>query len=213
MDTDSFVYLHVLRAISTLADLSRMKVFSALLSAFSGGDDEGAKGPAFVSSVRYRALLGESLAAIIRRAGPAAVPLVPSLVAACVKMARTRLSREDALLVDAAVDLNTMRVTTPIVDHRGDEINGVESSPSLVAKEVDKVDREAAAGAADRAILRQSALSLLAEAVVCAGWSASAHSTRLLDVLDIATGVLSMEKESSQIAVATRRYAMHHLVT
>ena len=205
MDTDSFVYLHVLRAISTLADLSRMKVFSALLSAFVGGDDdEAVKGPGLVSSVHYRALLGESLVVIIRRAGPAAVPLVPSLVAACVKMARTRLSREDALLVDAVVDLSTMRVVAaPITS---DETDEVESSQSQVAEEVDNVDREAAAGAADRAILRQSALSLLAEAVVCSGWSASAQSTRLFDVLDIATGVLSMETESSQIAVATRRY-------
>ena len=205
MDTDSFVYLHVLRAVSTLADLSRMKVSSALLSAFAGGDDdETVKGPGLVSSVRYRALLGESLIVIIRRAGPAAVPLVPSLVAACVKMARTRLSREDALLVDAVVDLSTMRVVAaPITS---DEVDGVESSQSQVAEEVDNVDREAAAGAADRAILRQSALSLLAEAVVCSGWSASAQSTRLFDVLDIATGVLSMETESSQIAVATRRY-------
>ena len=189
-----------------------MKVFSALLSAFSGGDDDEADiGPGFVSSVRYRALLGESLAVVIRRAGPAAVPLVPGLVAACVKMARTRLSREDALLVDAAVNLNTMRVIT--VPEKGDEAEGVESSQSLEIEGGGNVDREAAAGAADRAILRQSALSLLAEAVVCAGWSASALSTRLFDVLDIATGVLSMETESSQIAVATRRYTMSHLVT
>ena len=197
----------MLSAISTLADLSRKKVFSVLLSAFAGDDDDAAaKSSGFVSSVRYRALLGESLAVVMRRAGPAAVPLVPGLVAACVKMARTRMSREDALLVDAAVNLSTMRVVTaPIAGHHGEEVEGVESL-------VDNVDREAAAGAADRAILRQSALSLLAEAVVCAGWSASLQSTRLFDIIDIATGVLSMETDSSQIAVATRRYAMLFLV-
>jgi hypothetical protein len=195
VDPDSFVYLGVLRAIAALGDVSRKQVFSALLTAFS--DDE--------AGARYRSLVGEALAHVLRRAGAAAPPLVPALVGACVVLARTRPSTEDAArLDDGAVNLSTMHVAPAVLDDDDDDDGGGAA-----------VKTEAAAAAADRAVLRQSALSLLAEAAVSAGWAASALSTRLLDVLDVATGVLAMETAASQAATASRRsaaFVLRHLV-
>ena len=202
-DSDSYVYLNVLSAISALADTSRKTVFTALLLGFSEDGDvpvrvDGAGTTVGPFSMRNRALLAEALAVVLRRAGAAAPPFIPGLVAACVKVARTRPSTADAALVDSAIDLRTNRVTC-----RQDG----EESPT---------DVDAAVAVADCAILRQSALSLLAEAVVLAGWSANAPSTRLIDVVDIATGVLSMETASSQAATSCRRSAaflLRHLIS
>jgi hypothetical protein len=180
-------------------------VFSALLSGFSEdgavpvGTDGATIGP---FSARNRALLAEALAVVLRRAGAAAPPFIPGLVAACVKVARTRPSTADAALVDAAVNLRTNRVT---VGRGTDAADGSQSS----------ADVDAAVAVADLAILRQSALSLLAEGVVLAGWSANAPSTRLIDVVDIATGVLAMETAPSQAATSSRRSAaflLRHLI-
>lgn len=202
-DSDSYVYLNVLSAISALGDIARKAVFSALLSGFAEGGtvplgaDGGTIGP---FTARNRALLAEALAVVLRRAGAAAPPLIPGLVAACVKVARTRPSLADAALVDSAIDLRTNRVTM------AGGLEGVEPP----------ADVDAAVAVADRAILRQSALSLLAEAVVVAGWSANAPSTRLIDVVDIATGVLSMETAPSQAATSCRRSAaflLRHLIS
>jgi len=197
VDPDSFVYLGVLRAIAALGDVSRKQVFSALLTAFS--DDE--------AGARYRSLVGEALAHVLRRAGAAAPPLVPALVAACVVLARTRPSMEDAArLDDGAVNLSTMHVAPAVLDDDDDDDDDGGGAA---------VKTEAAAAAADRAVLRQSALSLLAEAAVSAGWAASALSTRLLDMLDVATGVLAMETVASQAATASRRsaaFVLRHLV-
>jgi Required for nuclear transport of RNA pol II C-terminus 1 len=224
-DSDSYVYLCVLTAISKLADLpnSRSTVFRALLESFSasnegpsaagngggvgsgsssGGKDRGVEETAHVLlSPRHRSLVGEALATVLRRAGDAAPSLVPLLVPSCIHVARVRPSAEDSRLVESLVDLRAMTMARS-ADDAAPEVVPVPSSTCAKAP-VNEASSAALAG--DRALLRQSAMSLLAEAVVCAGWSASKF---LIDILDIAAGVLSMEglAHSTQTSSSIRRY-------
>lgn len=225
-DSDSYVYLCALTAICKLADLpnSRSRVFRALLEAFSdssegpraagceenresvsnSGDKDRAveKSAHVLLSPRHRSLVGEALATVMRRAGDAAPSLVPLLVPSCIRVARMRPSAEDSVLVESLVNLRAMTMAKSA----DDMMSGDDSeSEGRVRGKAPAVDTLSAALAGDRALLRQSAMSLLAEAVVCAGWSASNY---LIDILDIAAGVLSMEgvAHSTQISSSIRRY-------
>lgn len=223
-DEDSYVYLCVLTTISKLADLPRSRgtVFKALLEAFSDGHDgtrrdthngrnlgsrssshekDGAEeGSLHLLSYRHRSLVGEALATVLRRAGDAAGPLVPLLVPTCIRVARVRPSSEDTRLVENQVNLRTMKM-----DRREDDATLEDDSSTHDQAALD--DTLSAALASDRALLRQSAMSLLAEAVVCAGWGAPKY---LVDILDIAAGVLSMEgvAHRTQTSSSIRRYGI-----
>jgi hypothetical protein len=97
---------------------------------------------------------------------------------------RVRPTTEDVRSAIGLVNLSTMKIT---------EAGGRDDSPVEVEAEGgQKRERDVSAAAlvGDEALLRQSAMSLLAEAVVCAGYSGSKY---FMDILDIATGVLSME--------------------
>jgi hypothetical protein len=236
-DQDSYVYLSILNALTKLADLSRHLVFYKLLESFSSRTIEknsplspssstfltpsliaAAKSIPFQSLIpeaengmilpaKQRALVGEALSCILRRAGDAAPPLVPALVAACIRVVRVRPTVEDERSSQGLVDLSTMKICKDSEEERdsvGDR----------------KRDVTTAAFVGDNALLRQSAMSLLAEAVVCAGWSASKY---FMDIIDIATGVLSMEgvgggkgKVTSQMSLNIRRSAaflLRHSIT
>lgn len=215
-DSESFVYLNAFHAVTALANHSRASVFSLLLTAFMGPEAaENVEYPlteaaaALVLPFKHRAVIAESLSLVLRRAGEAAPPLVPSLVAACVKLVRKlRPTAADKNLLESTSDLRKMRLRAPVkevgVEVDGMEVKeGVESqteSPELNIPELP----ETTAQVADRVLLHQSALSLLADAIECAGWAAHAH---LADVLDIASGVLLMERGRGQVAGLTRRSA------
>jgi Required for nuclear transport of RNA pol II C-terminus 1 len=225
-DSDSYVYLCALTAISKLADLpnSRDTVFQALLEAFSdsnegpsaSGDgenlrsgssssakDRAVQGTAHILlSPRHRSLVGEALAAVLRRAGDAAPSLVPLLVPSCIRVARARPSAEDSQLVESLVNLRTMTMARSADDATPEDEGETKGS---TRDEAPVGCALLAALAGDRALLRQSAMSLLAEAVVCAGWSASKY---LVDILDIAAGVLSLEgsAHSTQTSSSIRRF-------
>lgn len=245
-DSDSYVYLSALTALSRLADLPSMRgrVFEYLLKAFSCGplgqamtservdthtietsqcEEEKNDRQNVCVSTRHRALVGEALGTLLRRAGDAAPPLVPHLVAVCVRVARTRLSKEEENSLEGFADLRTMTLIRPITDGNSTSTNEVTdptSSLNSKKKEQESVVKEekqqqqqqqqaataAAAVAGDSVFLRQSALSLLADAVVCSGWGASKY---LIDIVDIAAGVLAMEgkKFSTQASSSARRYA------
>jgi Required for nuclear transport of RNA pol II C-terminus 1 len=224
-DSDSYVYLCALTAISKLADLpnSRGAVFRALLDAFSNSNEESSftgdgenlgsgssssgkdrvveETAHVLLSPRHRALVGEALATVLRRAGDAAPSLVPLLVPSCIRVARARPSAEDSRLVESLVNLRAMTMTRSADDATSEDGGEIKSS----TRDKPVGDASLAALAGDRALLRQSAMSLLAEAVVCAGWSASKY---LIDILDIAAGVLSMEgvAHTTQTSSSVRRY-------
>lgn len=241
-DSDSYVYLSALTALSRLADLPSMRgrVFQYLLKAFSCGPAGQAMTPERVDthtietsrceddksdehsvcvSTRHRALIGEALGTLLRRAGDAASPLVPHLVAVCVRVARTRLSEEEEKSLEGFADLRTMTLIRPITDGNSTSTNEVtdptsslnnnEKEEESAVKEEKQHQQQAATAAAavagDSVFLRQSALSLLADAVVCSGWGASKY---LIDIVDIATGVLALEgkKFSTQASSSARRY-------
>lgn len=241
-DSDSYVYLSALTALSRLADLPSMRgrVFQYLLKAYSCGppgqamaserahthtketnqcDEERSEGQSVCVSTRHRALIGEALGTLMRRAGDAAPPLVPHLVAVCVRVARTRLSKEEENLLEGFADLRTMTLIRPIADGNNTSSNEVIDSTSSmnnkkeeqesVVKEEQQQQQAATAAAAvagDSVFLRQSALSLLADAIVCVGWGASKY---LIDIVDVTTGVLAMEgkKFSTQASSSARRCA------
>lgn len=250
-DSDSYVYLSALTALSRLADvpLMRGRVFKDLLYAFSCRpkgqsmtperqsthtadtsqcDEDGSEGYSVCVSTRHRALIGEALGVLLRRAGDAAPPLVPSLVAVCVRVARTRLSKEEEASLEGFADLRSMILIRPVKDDKivtqtavkdnngtkpASNINDKKDEGEVVENVQEQQQHQAAtataATAGDSVFLRQSALSLLADAVVCSGWGASKY---LVDIVDIATGVLAMEgiKFSTQASSSARRYLPIH---
>lgn len=178
-----------------------------------------------------RAMVGEALVLMIHRAEQLktsrpvfrlqVVELLPSLVHVCLKIAQRRASTGAQSAVQAAVDLSTMRVISrPVEEHDGDASS---SATNLLKNEAtdgssgdDHVSSAAGASlalvpsaqlvqameAADADILRQSAVSLLAEALSLAGPAAYKY---LDDVIDLALGVLGLEQGHGQSVRAARR--------
>ena len=198
-------------------------------------DDERAilEGKSEVLSLRHRALIGEALSDVLKRAGEAAPPFVPALIAACIKIVRVRASKEEEMSLEDFVNLKTMTIAPHVtIEKEKEKKNEMQSNVKEVEEGSGKVERKrerneveverkkeseeisaerkrerevlVAAHNADIALLRQSAISLLAEAVVCAGWIASNF---LSDILDIATHVLALEgrEHFSQTSSVMRR--------
>jgi hypothetical protein len=231
-DEDSFVYLGAIKAISTVADISRKLVLTYLLSAFVEGTpsadylirDIGAAPPALSAqikeeeplSLKSRSLVGEAISFILRRAGEAAPPLVPPVVNGCLKLIRQRQSQAEIGFVNELVDMRKMTLRADLLQETGtfegeSDLGQVPDSRTDLGATVDEETPieghavlEAAASLCDAALLRQSAMSLLAEAVVAAGLTADRYLT---DVLDAAVGVLTFERLRSEVASAMRRSA------
>ena len=198
-------------------------------------DDERAilEGKSEVLSLRHRALIGEALSDVLKRAGEAAPPFVQALIAACIKIVRVRASKEEEMSLEDFVNLKTMTIAPHVtIEKEKEKKNEMQSNVKEVEEGSGKVERKrerneveverkkeseeisaerkrerevlVAAHNADIALLRQSAISLLAEAVVCAGWIASNF---LSDILDIATHVLALEgrEHFSQTSSVMRR--------
>ena len=155
-------------------------------------------------TLRHRSLLGEALSTVLKRAGDAAPPFVPALVSACIRIVRVRASTEEESSVEDYVNLKTMILSTTSGKEKVKDSLAIQNERESVAKKnkekekeeekeqekEGKSELEAAAHNADTVLLRQSALSLLADAVVSAKWIASKYLT---DILDIATHVLTLE--------------------
>jgi hypothetical protein len=217
VDQESFVYLNTLLVIRALANHQPGAVFTALLQSFATADSAA---PTVVSVVHptlpqaRRAMVGEALAQLLVRARavkdtrPAhyqkVVQMLPPLVAVCLKLSRQRPTSAAVVAVQDSVDLNRMRIIATAPDSASSsELATTDSATLALRSQTSEADIAIAAAAADQDILRQSAVALLAEAVVTAGEGAYRY---LDDVLDIAVGVLSMETEFTQSARAVRRY-------
>ena len=212
VDQESFVYLSALQVLRELAQHHPASVFAALLSSFVA-DETSAHNLISLSfpvlPQSRRAMVGEALVLVLgqaRRANherPAfhiqIVQQLPVLVNACLKIARQRSSAAGAAAVNQNVDLSKMRITDETVTST--QLSA--ASPQSGMSESEAAALRATAEAADEVILRQSAVSLLAEAVQTAGGAAHRF---LHDVLDVAVGVLSMESAYTQSTRAARRY-------
>lgn len=156
------------------------------------------------------------------------VQMLPGLVQVCLKLAQQRPSQQESAAVQANVNLSSMRITRPENAGTDGGAEGHDGEAALKAPEpatttssalvqfptagelaqqvAVNTQLELAALAADRDILRQSAVSLLAEAVSTAGAAAYRY---LDDVLDMAVGVLQMETGYDHSSRAARRYYDH----
>lgn len=186
-------------------------------------------------SLRHRSLIGEAMSAVIRRAGTAAPPYISALISVCIKIVRIRPLVEEDKLIEKTVNLNSMIIRKnfeeiPVtesgsigINNKKNSVNSVNNviDSNNVRKKKDKIIKSnddnknyntddndnisLAAYASDRALLRQSAMSLLADSIVSAGWSASNY---LIDILDVATGMLSIEgmNKVTQTSTNIRRF-------
>ena len=190
-DSDSFVYLHVLQVLTRLADFNKQKVFNALLFAFQtdAGNDS------LSLPERRRSLIGEALSSILRNSGDIAPKFVPFIVVACIKLIKKRLDTKDESHIEEMIDLRNMKI-----NRTNDENVGVDED--LISKRKNEIKIRNAALSADNVLLRQSAVSLLAEAISTAGWSAANY---MIDTLDIAVGILTFEMKLTQANRSIRR--------
>ncbi len=186
--SESFVFLGVYRAVRLIATVNRVSVLKVLCEEFGRDDD------AYVS-VRSRALVAQALAEVLRHGGSeSAVSQATSLravLAAAVSVVRNyRLSEKEMTTLDPAVDLSKMSM------HKVAEDDDEEPRESRRRREKDRARTEPAPQAlaqlADRVLLRQSSLSVLAECVRVGGWACLSHGLAE-SVLDIAWGVLHLE--------------------
>lgn len=209
MDDQSFVYLHALGAVRSLVRHNPILVVSRLIELFSAvccGEGADIVAPC---SHSYRANIVEALiialkqARVVRQQHQLSYITIqhslPSLVQACIRLARKRQQDFSAQMVDPFVDLQRMRVMVP-----GEEKIDSESKDhddALDESQVAIVD--VAIDCAHTSIQRQSAIALLAEIIPIAEHNAHKY---MLDITDICLGVLSLEAAYDQRSRSARRY-------
>jgi hypothetical protein len=208
-DKESFVYLNVIHAIGRLIDHHRDKLFNSFLSIYSEGivrhaplgrsrESQPSSAQEYSLSLRHRAVLSEALGCALRRADQMAHQYVPQVVAVCLRICRRRTDLQSTLnsinsdensngenLVD--VDLTAMRVSVVTVEKGEGDESDKETARDIAKRE--NVVQEVCLSA-DEVLFRQSAFSLLAEAIGLAGLTVRQY---LMDVVDVAVGALRME--------------------
>lgn len=188
-DSDSFVYLSALQALVQLSDRCRDIMLDTLMNQH------------FICSaepIRFRCAVGEALTKVLRRAGDAAPHYAPMVFAASLFVFRQFRANviDERLLSERAVDLQKMRIAQT-------SSSSLETTSSAKGAQDDANQLQRAAAVADEVLLRQCALSAMAECVGTAGWSCYKFTG---DILDIAHGVLTMELSHTQAARSARRY-------
>lgn len=172
-DDESFVYLAAVHALSRVVDMNRKLFIPALLEVFCGKS-------AIPVSLKIRAALGEVLSISLRRASDLAPLFVPSVVFGCIQICRNRVYLPQTDGIHA--NLSKMRLNIP-------SEQDLSEKPNSVIMELNQ-NIELYSNSADSIYFRQSAYSLLSEAIACGGWTAIKY---LPDTLDIAIGTLLME--------------------
>jgi len=186
-----------------------------------------------IHSYRKRALLGEAMSLWLRTSGGVTSSYCSVVIRACVSVARGRpvllhtvrpriqdlsnnsvaTSCTDESKVN--IDLKNMRVSLNSVEtdtdtEREREIHTereTETERRMHSSEMNEV-----INSADEVLLRQSALSLLADALVAAQWSVR---PLLGDVIEVATCVLLMEnrgKQENRAAMRSAAFILRQLV-
>ena len=177
-DSESFVYIAAVHALAHLVSREKPLFLHRVLSILTDNSPE--------TTLRERVLLVETLVLTTRRTGPSAASFATLLVHACIKLIRFRPGAgEEKVLTDSNIDL---------LRHRSVNVE-------LDAARSEKV--EDGFYTADSVILRQSAVSLLAEITVAAGFTSFPF---LFEVIDVAVGILSTESLYFQVTIYARRY-------
>ena len=178
-DAESFVYLASVHAIAHMISRDKPLFLHKIINILS---DTSIERP-----VRQRVLITEILVLVTRRAGPSAAGFSRLIFNTCMKLIRFRPGAiEEHLLNIDKVDLLKLRST---LQEQADSSNTSN-------------DQHLGYHAADLIILRQSAISLLAEISVSAGFTSFEY---LFEVIDVACGILTMEAQHSQVTIYARR--------
>lgn len=182
----------------------------------------------FALPARSRAVLGEALTFCLKRSGELAPEYIPQIVQTCVQIIKQRptLPSDDKDLMDKNDDrikidiLKDMAISVPHekqgVDGESQEDkaimhsilqehvspNGACSDSEMVRIKKANAFVKELAQAADKMFLRQSAMSLLAEAFSLGGWTATKY---LADALDIAINSIRLERGANQESISMRR--------
>lgn len=211
-DSDSFVYLSVIHTLRTLLDLNRKHIISALMRLFESEDawkkyahKEITMNPTTENILRRRVLLGESLMFGIKRAGELVPYYASDIISGCLSVIRTENTKMRP--VDTNVvnwDMKKMTLAEEIPVEANEDLSAESKrSSKKSSKKKSKPDSSAEARNVDSVLLRQSALSLMAEVVASAGYGSSRY---LEDIIRLASDVIAVEHSSANASVAMRRY-------
>ena len=207
-DNESFVYLNGIHAIAALAAHNRVYVVNFYVEIFENIPREENNYGLMVSD-RHRAIIAEALSMILRRSGSTAPKLVPSIISACLKIVRNLRPNSHVMqsVTQSGTNFQKLRLkpTTAIADITESEMNDdkKDDTVDLQEPELPSVPIETAV-LADQLLLRQSALSLLADAIAFAGWTSQKYMT---DVVDVAVGILTLETGYNEVMRLSRRTA------
>jgi hypothetical protein len=198
-DVESFVYLSALQAIGEVANYNIKYVFSTVLRYFAGEivfhiqDSHLRNLTAANQKIRVRILLGEAVGNIFRHAGDFAAVLAPPLIAACLKIVRSRPTTRDAKNIETHVDLQGMKIRRTKVSNDNSLLGEEElhnAQPSMDMDPDTNPEFRDAGLSADAVLLRQSALSLLGDAMGKCGWAVEKYTC---DLVEVASGILVLE--------------------
>lgn len=213
-DHDSYVYFNCLVGVSALAERNRDVTLNLLLDLFSGRKSVGDRVDLLNTkdnleyydkyltnlSVRQRAILGESIVRIVKKSGKVLNRnLLAKVISSAIGIARQKSNTEHAQIINSGVDLLRMRVKKENFQFSSPELEGVD----IELRNVNQSLLVATTEAADLVLLRQSALSILSEALVTIDWGAAKY---LRDILDICVGILTLESGYNEASRACRRY-------
>ena len=176
-DPESFVYLAAVHAIAHLVSRDKPLFLHRVVELLSDSPRS--------LTIRERVLLVEVLVLVTRRTGPSAANFSTVLVNLCIKLIRFRPGpAEEKLLTDSNINL---------LQHRSADI-GLDPTSSAGNRDGFFV--------ADSVILRQSAVSLLAEITVASGFTSFSF---LYEIIDVALGILRTESYYSQVTIYAMR--------
>ena len=197
-DSDSFVYLSVIHTIRTLLQLRSKTLLTLLMSLFAS-NETWAKydmiGLNYQTSnlTRRRVLLAESLMFGIRRLGDLVPFYADEILAGCLRVIRA----ENRLFLPVKTHVSNWDMNKMILK---EDCVAPSNSSSVCANPNAKVADDALQ--VDSILLRQSAISLIAEVVARSGYGSSRY---IEDIIQLAADVLTVEHSSHNMAIAMRR--------
>lgn len=200
-DNDSFVYLSAVHTLRAMFDHSSGYLIVHLMQLFENSDswakyDHSTRQSTVVVNItRKRVLLAESIMFGVIRAG-ATIPLYAGeIINGCMRVIRAENSISRPVVLHISKwDMQKMTLR---------EEQQQDDTTSLSLRRVKKqTDAGQEAEHVDSILLRQSALSLMAEVVSIAGYGSSRY---LNEVIQLAVDVLSVEHSSANAAISMRR--------
>jgi hypothetical protein len=214
-DTDSFVYLSVVHTLRTLLDMNHKHGIAILMKLFESSD-AWAKYCEFtptskVNIVRRRVLLGESLMFGVRRAGEMVPHYASEIIYGCLRVIRAENVKSRPVIGHVeSWNVQKMSITEHVEEEPSDaasrasseRVGGNAAANANANASAKDADADAAASQVDSILLRQSAISLMAEVVATAGYGSSRY---LEEVVQLASDVLAVEHSSANAAIAMRR--------